>query len=53
MREEVLIADIIATLGQELPQEVVLHDQITEIAIIIRPNIIVRVFIYHMNEKLF
>jgi len=35
MREEVLIADTIATLGQELPQEVVLHDQITEIAIII------------------
>lgn len=35
MREEVLIADTIATLGQKRPREVVLHDQITEIAIII------------------
>jgi len=30
MHEEVLIADTIATLEQELPQEVVLHVQITE-----------------------
>lgn len=29
MHEEVLIADTITTLGQELPQEVVLHVQIT------------------------